>query len=87
MGVGVVCNNDKAPEGEELLNACQKLVDDSQELRRIAGLNVVRAAHIADVNGDDEVAQLLVSEASVMLSIASQIEWLFCTEPNTDVNL
>ena len=85
----MVRNNDKLPTGDELRSACQKLVDEAQQLRRIAGLNIVRAAHIADTHGDDEVARLLVSEASVMLSVASQIEWLFCADQDEtpDANL
>ena len=62
------------------------LFEETQQLRRIAGLNIIRAAHIAGVNGDHDVAQLLISEASVMLSVATKVEELF--EPlNDDVNL
>jgi len=62
------------------------LYEEARQLRRIAGLNIIRAAHIADINGDDEVAQLLVSEASVMLSVATKVEELF-EPPNSDANL
>lgn len=62
------------------------LYEEARQLRRIAGLNIIRAAHIADVNGDDEVAQLLVSEAAVMLSVATKVEELF-EPPNNDANL
>jgi Cdc6-like AAA superfamily ATPase len=83
----VVRNNDRIPSGDELRSACQKLVDDAQDLRRIAGLNILRAANIAEKDGDEEVVQLLVSEASVMMSVASQIEWLFVADQDTDANL
>jgi Cdc6-like AAA superfamily ATPase len=83
----VVRNNDRIPSGDELRAACQKLVDDAQDLRRIAGLNILRAANIAEKDGDGEVVRLLVSEASVMMSVASQIEWLFVAESDTDDNL
>ena len=83
----MVRNNDRIPSGDELRSACQKLVDDAQDLRRIAGLNILRAANIAEKEGDGEVVQLLISEASVMMSVASQIEWLFVAESDTDVNL
>ena len=83
----MVRNNDRIPSGDELRAACQKLVDDAQDLRRIAGLNILRAANIAEKDGDGEVVQLLVSEASVMMSVASQIEWLFVAESDTDDNL
>ena len=83
----MVRNNDRIPSGDELRSACQKLVDDAQDLRRIAGLNILRAANIAEKDGDGEVVQLLVSEASVMLSVATQIEWLFVAESDTDANL
>ena len=83
----MVRNNDRIPSGDELRSACQKLVDDAQDLRRIAGLNILRAANIAEKDGDGEVVQLLVSEASVMMSVASQIEWLFVAESDTDANL
>lgn len=83
----MVRNNDRIPSPDELRAACQQLVDDSVELRRIAGLNILRASNIADQNGDKEVVQLLISEASVMLSVATQIEWLFVAESDTDANL
>lgn len=81
---GVVRNNDM---GEEKLRAaCETLVADAQHLRRIGGLNIIRAAHIQDQRGDEEVAQLLIAEAAVMLSVASQIEDLLCP-PSEDANL
>ncbi len=72
--------------GDDLRAACETLVADAQQLRRIGGLNIIRAAHISEKSGDDEVAQLLIAEASVMLSVASQIEDLFCP-PSPDANL
>jgi hypothetical protein len=81
----VVRNNDM---GEEKLRAaCETLVADAQQLRRIGGLNIIRAAHIQEKSGDEEVAQLLISEAAVMLSVASQIEELFCPPTDADANL
>lgn len=64
-------------------------VSEVAELRRIAGLNIVRAADILDRHEDEEVAQLLVHEASVMLTVASKVEYLLGIDPpkNTDVNL
>ena len=81
---GVVRNNDMSEE--RLRAACETLVADAQHLRRIGGMNIIRAAHISEKNGDEEVAQLLISEAAVMLSVASQIEDLLCP-PSEDVNL
>jgi hypothetical protein len=49
-------------------------------------LNIIRAAHISEHGGDQEVSQLLISEAAVMLSVASQIEDLLCP-PSPDANL
>ena len=83
----MVRNNDRIPSGDELRSACQQLVADSVELRRIAGLNILRASNIAEQNGDQQVVQLLISEASVMLSVATQIEWLFVQPEDTDDNL
>lgn len=83
----MVRNNDRIPNQEQLREACQKLLDDSQELRRIAGLNVLRASNIADKGGNEDVVQLLVAEAAVMMSVASQIEWLFVADQDTDANL
>lgn len=83
----MVRNNDRIPSQDELRSACQKLVDEAQDLRRIAGLNILRAANIAEKDGDGEVVQLLISEASVMLSVATQIEWLFVQPEDTDDNL
>lgn len=80
----VVRNNDM---GEEKLRAaCESLVADAKHLRRIGGLNIIRAAHIHEQSGDEEVSQLLVAEAAVMLSVASQIEELLCP-PSEDANL
>lgn len=81
---GVVRNNDMSEE--RLRAACETLVADAQHLRRIGGMNIIRAAHISEKNGDEEVAQLLISEAAVMLSVASQIEDLLCP-PSEDANL
>jgi hypothetical protein len=83
----VVRNNERLPSPDELRAACQKLVDEAQDLRRIAGLNILRAANIAEKDGDGEVVQLLISEASVMMSVASQIEWLFVSPEDNDANL
>ena len=83
----MVRNNDRIPSQDELLDACEKLVSEAKDLRRIAGLNILRAANIAEKDGDGEVVQLLISEASVMLSVASQIEWLFVQPEDTDANL
>jgi len=82
---GVVQNNDMG--GEDFRAACETLVTDAQHLRRIGGLNIIRAAHIQDQRGDEEVAQLLISEAAVMLSVASQIEDLLCPPSDPDANL
>ena len=59
------------------------------ELRRIAGMNIVRAADILDRHQDEEVARLLVHEASVMLTVVSKVEYLLGIDPpaNDDVNL
>lgn len=54
-----------------------ELYEEIGHLRRIAGLNIIRAAHIADTGKDEEVALMLVSEASVMLSVATKVEQLF----------
>lgn len=83
----MVRNNDRIPSPDELRTACQKLVEESLELRRIAGLNILRAANISEQGGNEDVVQLLISEASVMMSVASQIEWLFVSESDTDANL
>jgi len=60
---------------------------DAQQLRRIGALNIIRASNIAEAKGDEEVVNLLLSEAAVMMSVASQIEWLFSTEENDDGTL
>ena len=82
---GVVRNNDIS--GDNFRAACETLVADAQQLRRIGGLNIMRAAHIQEQSGDEEVAQLLVAEAAVMLSVASQIEELLCPPSDADANL
>ena len=80
----VVRNNDMSEE--KLRAACETLVADAKQLRRIGGLNIIRAAHIHEQSGDEEVSQLLIAEAAVMLSVASQIEELLCP-PSEDANL
>lgn len=64
-------------------------VSELTELRRIAGLNIVRAADILDRHKDEEVAQLLIHEAAVMLTVVSKVEYLLGVDPpkNDDVNL
>jgi hypothetical protein len=64
-------------------------VSELTELRRIAGLNIVRAADILDRHKDEEVAELLIHEAAVMLTVVSKIEYLLGVDPpaNSDVNL
>jgi hypothetical protein len=65
-----------------------ELASEVAELRRIGGMNIVRAAHIAEVNGDNEVAWMLVKEASVMLSVATKVEDLLGIErPDDNANL
>lgn len=54
-------HSDFVPEGLER---------DLLELRRVAGRNIFRACNIPD----KEVAQLLVDEASVMLTVAVKVE-------------
>jgi hypothetical protein len=58
-------------------------VSELAELRRIAGLNIV------DRHNDEEVAELLIHEASVMLTVVSKVEYLLGVDPpaNTDANL
>lgn len=68
----------------------QTLVDELAELRRIAALNIIRAADILQRHKDEEVAQLLVSEAALMLIVANKVEHLIGVEPpesTDDVNL
>ena len=54
-------NSDFVPEGLE---------QDIMDLRRVASLNIFRACQIPD----SEVAELLVKEASVMLTVAVKVE-------------
>ncbi len=81
----VVRNNDIS--GDNFRAACETLVADAKHLRRIGGMNIIRAAHIHEQSGDEEVSQLLISEAAVMLSVASQIEDLLCPPSDPDANL
>ena len=76
-------NFDEQPEELETF------VGELAELRRIAGLNIVRAADILDRHDDEEVSQMLIHEAAVMLTVVSKVEYLLGVDPpeNTDVNL
>ena len=69
--VGVVNMNDNFDKQVE------ELLGEVIELRKIAARNLLRAAHIADTNPEDEdVTRLLMGEAAVMLSVAHRIETL-----------
>ena len=76
-------NFDEQPEELETF------VGELAELRRIAALNIVRAADILDRHDDEEVSQMLIHEAAVMLTVVSKVEYLLGVDPpeNTDVNL
>lgn len=76
----MVRNNEPLDSDESLRSACEQLMADTQQLRRIGALNIIRASNIAEAKGDEEVVNLLLSEAAVMMSVASQIEWLFSQE-------
>ena len=69
---------------DEHQDELNELASEVAELRRIGGMNIVRAAHIAEVNGDNEVAWMLVKEASVMLSVATKVEDLLGIERQDD---
>ena len=53
----------------------QELLAEVAYLRRIARLNVIRAAIISE--SDEEVGDLLAREAGVMMSVCSRVESLF----------
>lgn len=76
-------NFDEQPEELETF------VGELAELRRIAALNIVRAADILDRHDDEEVSEMLIHEAAVMLTVVSKVEYLLGVDPpeNTDVNL
>lgn len=57
----------------------KRLAEDLVRLRNIASLNLQRAARIAH-DGDEEVAQRLVDEASVMFTVAINTEKLIGVE-------
>jgi len=70
----MVCRND-AP-GDEFK---RELAGDLMRLRKIAGLNIQRASRIA-YDGDEEVAELLLHEAGVMLTVVVNVEKLLGVE-------
>lgn len=53
----------------------QELLAEVAYLRRIARLNVIRAAIISE--SDEEVGDLLAREAGVMMSVCSRVESMF----------
>lgn len=53
----------------------QELLAEVAYLRRIARLNVIRAAIISE--SDQEVGDLLAREAGVMMSVCSRVESMF----------
>jgi hypothetical protein len=70
----MVCRN-TAPDDEFKL----QLASDLMRLRKIAGLNIQRASRIA-YDGDEHVAELLLNEAGVMLSVVVNVERLIGVE-------
>ena len=80
---GCVVNFEEQPEELETF------VGELAELRRIAALNIVRAADILDRHDDEEVSKMLIHEAAVMLTVVSKVEYLLGVDPpaNSDVNL
>jgi len=70
----MVCRND-APDDEFKV----QLARDLMRLRKIAGLNIHRASRIA-YDGDEHVAELLLNEAGVMLSVVVNVERLIGVE-------
>ena len=53
----------------------EELQQDILLLRRVAGLNLLRASQIAD-EGNTDVADLLVNEAGIMLAVCHNVERL-----------
>ena len=53
----------------------EELQQDIVLLRRVAGLNLLRASQISD-DGDTQVADMLVTEAGIMLSVCHNVERL-----------
>jgi hypothetical protein len=70
----MVCRN-TAPDDEFKL----QLASDLMRLRKIAGLNIQRASRIA-YDGDEHVAEMLLNEAGVMLSVVVNVERLIGVE-------
>jgi hypothetical protein len=70
----MVCRN-TAPDDEFKI----QLVSDLMRLRKIAGLNIHRASRIAQ-EGDEHVAELLLNEAGVMLTVVVNVEKLLGVE-------
>lgn len=54
---------------------------ESQELKKVAARTILRASMILDKDQDEEVAQMLLQEASVMMSLVHRVENYFT---NTD---
>lgn len=54
---------------------------ESQELKKVAARTILRASMILDKDQDEEVAQMLLQEASVMMSLVHRLENYFT---NTD---
>ena len=71
---------------DENTDEYQTLVDELKELRRIATLNIIRAADILERHKDEEVSQLLVSEAALMLIVVTKVEHLIGVEPTEETN-
>jgi hypothetical protein len=70
----MVCRN-TAPDDEFKI----QLASDLMRLRKIAGLNIQRASRIA-YDGDEHVAEMLLNEAGVMLTVVVNVEKLLGVE-------
>ena len=69
-------NNDNSESCE-----IEGILVESQELKKVAARTILRASMILDKDQDEEVAQMLLQEASVMMSLVHRIENYFT---NTD---
>jgi hypothetical protein len=76
-------SNDDEPDEltEKALQEIEELLADTEELKKVAAKNVLRACDILDMNPTDEVvAGMLLQEAVVMMQVVHRVESFFKDE-------
>jgi hypothetical protein len=65
----------------EEIQEIEELIADTAELKKVAARTLLRATHILDANPhDQDVALMLLHEATIMMQIVHRVESFFTDE-------